>query len=109
MDVAQAPARALVFGASGYIGSNLVPYLARAGVPVRAAARSYEVLAARGWDGVELVQADALQPATLRAAVAGIDTAYYLVHSMAAGSAFTRLDLEAAANFAAAAAQAGVR
>ena len=109
MEVARAPARALVFGASGYIGSNLVPYLARAGVPVRAAARSYEVLAARGWQGVELVQADALQPATLRAALADIDTAYYLVHSMAAGNAFTRLDREAAANFAAAAADAGVR
>jgi uncharacterized protein YbjT (DUF2867 family) len=109
MEVAAAPARALVFGASGYIGSNLAPFLARAGVPVRAAARSFEVLAARGWDSVELVQADALQPETLRAAVAGIDTAYYLVHSMAAGSAFTRLDLEAAANFAAAAADAGVR
>ena len=38
-----------------------------------------------------------------------IGTAYYLVHSMAAGPDFGRLDLQAAEHFAAAAAQAGVR
>lgn len=101
--------RRLVFGASGYVGSNLVPYLVAAGVPVRAAARSREVLSARPWEGVDTVQADALQPATLPPALADIDTAYYLVHSMAAGKAFVALDLEAAANFADAAAAAGVR
>ncbi len=99
----------LVFGASGYIGTHLVPYLLAAGVPVRAAARSPEVLAARGWERVESVAADALKPETLAAALRGIDTAYYLVHSMAAGRNFGRIDLEAAANFAAAAAAAGVR
>ena len=46
--------------------------------------------------GVELVAADALKPETLAAAVAGIDVAWYLVHSMAAGKDFGRLDLEAA-------------
>jgi len=99
----------LVFGASGYIGTHLVPYLLAAGVPVRAAARSPEVLAARGWDGVEGVAADALKPETLGAALRGVDTAYYLVHSMAAGRNFGRIDLEAAANFASAAAASGVR
>jgi len=44
-----------------------------------------------------------------RRALAGVDTAYYIVHSMAAGKDFGRIDLEAAANFAAAAARAGVR
>lgn len=99
----------LVFGASGYIGTNLVPRLLREGVPVRAAARSLRVLEARGWAGAGLVQADALRPETLPAALAGVDTAYYLVHSMAAGRGFGALDLEAARNFAAAAAAAGVR
>jgi hypothetical protein len=55
----------LVFGASGYIGSNLVPYLRAAGLPVRAASRQLEVLRARSWENVELVEADALEPATL--------------------------------------------
>lgn len=99
----------LVFGASGYIGSNLVPALQSAGHRVRASARNAEVLAGRGWPGVEFVQADALDPASLGAALAGIDVAYYLVHSMAAGSDFDAIDRIAAENFARAAAAAGVR
>jgi len=99
----------LVFGASGYIGGNLVPGLLAADRRVRATARNVEVLEGRGWQGVELVRADALDPATLPAALAGVDVAYYLVHSMAAGRDFERLDREAAANFARAAAAAGVR
>ncbi len=99
----------LVFGASGYIGSHLVPRLVAHGVRVRAAARNRALLEARGWRDVELVAADALKPDTLPAALAGIDVAYYLVHSMAAGRAFGRLDIEAADNFARAAQAAGVR
>jgi uncharacterized protein YbjT (DUF2867 family) len=64
---------------------------------------------ARQWPGVELVGADALLPASLPAALISVDTAYYLVHSMAAGRDFGRLDLVAAKNFAVAAAAAGVR
>jgi uncharacterized protein YbjT (DUF2867 family) len=101
--------KALVFGASGYIGSHLVPALAARGWRVRAAARNLKVLEARGWAGVELASADALKPETLRGALAGIDVAYYLVHSMAAGPAFGQLDLAAADNFASAAAAAGVK
>ena len=99
----------LVFGASGYIGSNLVPALVAAGHRVRASARNVEVLEARGWDGVDLVQADALDVDSLRDALAGVDTAYYLVHSMAAGRDFAAIDRQAAGNFARAAADAGVR
>lgn len=99
----------LVFGATGYIGSHLVPRLLREGCQVRASGRNRKTLEARNWAGVELVEADALQPDTLPAALRGVDTAYYLVHSMASGSRFGDLDLEAAAHFAAAAAAAGVR
>lgn len=99
----------LVFGASGYVGTNLVPALLAAGHRVRAAARNRQVLEARDWPGVERVEADALQPQSLPAALAGVHTAYYLVHSMTAGRGFEQLDLRAAEHFAAAAAAAGVR
>ena len=76
--------KVLVFGASGYIGTNLIPKLQARSLPVRASARHIDVLEARGWQGVELVSADALKPESLKAALSGIDVAYYLVHSMAA-------------------------
>ena len=79
-----------VVGASGYIGTNLVPRLIERGASVRAVARSIEVLAARGWPGVELAAADVLVPETLDAALAGIDIAYYLVHCMRAGDEFEK-------------------
>ena len=99
----------LVFGASGYIGSNLVPFLVGNGRRVRASSRNVEVLEARDWSDVDLVSADALDPSSLDAALDGVDTAYYLVHSMAAGGHFPTLDAEAATNFAAAAGRQGVR
>jgi uncharacterized protein YbjT (DUF2867 family) len=99
----------LVLGASGYVGSSLVPFLVSRGTTVRAAARRRDVLEARAWRGVESVAADALDPGSLDRALAGVDVAYYLVHSMAAGAHFPQLDREAAANFRDAAARAGVR
>lgn len=101
--------RILVLGASGYIGSNLIPRLAAAGHTVRAAARRVEVLTARGWDGVDCVAADAFDEASLDAALRDIDVAYYLVHSMGGGGGFVERDKEAAANFRDAAARAGVK
>lgn len=99
----------LVFGASGYIGTHLVPKLLAAGRRVRASARNPEVLESRGWKAVECVPADALDRPSLDRALAGVDVAYYLVHSMAAGRDFAALDRAAAGNFAHAAAAAGVR
>lgn len=99
----------LVFGASGYVGTNLVEFLLAEGRAVRASSRSIEVLRGRGWTGAMLCQADALDPGSLDKALSGIDTAYYLVHSMAAGKSFPELDAKAARNFAAAAARHEVR
>ena len=99
----------LVFGASGYIGSNLVPKLLSRDIAVRAVSRQMQALKARHWKNVELVEADALEPDTLTQALLNVDTAYYLVHSMAAGRNFSSIDLKAAANFAMAAESAGVR
>lgn len=86
-----------------------MPRLRDSGYRVRAAARHRSVLEARNWEGVELAQADALQPDTLEAALADIDLAYYLVHSMASGRHFGQLDLTAAEHFARAAARCRVQ
>lgn len=99
----------LVFGASGYIGTNLVPFLQQQGRRVRATSRHSEVLEGRGWRDVDIRTADALDPGSLDAVLQDIDTAYYLVHSMAAGDAFPEIDVTAASNFAAAAARQKIR
>ena len=102
-------ARVLILGASGYIGAHLAPLLAQRGHHVRAAARRVESLEARDWADVEICRADALDRESLDTALADIDVAYYLVHSMAAGAAFADLDRRAAATFSDAAAATGVR
>ena len=99
----------LVFGASGYIGTNLVEFLLAEGRRVRASSRNVEVLRGRGWQDAELCAADALDPEQLDVALQNVDTAYYLVHSMAAGNAFPEIDALAARNFAAAAERQAVR
>ena len=99
----------LVLGASGYIGTHLVPRLAARGHRVRAASRRLDSLEARGWEDVEVVAADALDEESLAPALAGVETAFYLVHSMAAGADFAERDRRAASLFAAAAGRAGVR
>lgn len=101
-------ARVLVLGASGYIGSHLVPRLIEAGHAVRAAARRRESLEGRGWDAVELGAADALDPASLDQILDGIEAVYYLVHSMGSGGDFAHRDRDAARNVRNAAARAGV-
>ena len=100
--------KTLVLGASGYIGSHLVPALLAAGFGVRAAARRLDVLEGRQWAGVELAEADAFDSASLDRALEGIDVAYYLIHSMGSKGDFAKRDREAAASFAAACAGAGV-
>ena len=82
----------LVFGASGYIGTNLVEFLLAEDRHVRASSRNIEVLRGRNWPGVELRSADALNPEQLDDVLQGVDTAYYLVHSMAAGDGFPEID-----------------
>jgi uncharacterized protein YbjT (DUF2867 family) len=58
--------------------------------------------------GVEVVRGDVLDSESLPAALAGVETAYYLVHSMAAGAEFEEQDRRGARHFARAAADAGV-
>ena len=100
--------RTLVTGATGYIGGRLVPRLLAEGHHVRAMTRDAGRLRDVPWSAeVEVVQADALDPGSLRPALAGIDVAYYLIHSIDTG-AFEDTDRQAAQAFADAARDAGV-
>jgi uncharacterized protein YbjT (DUF2867 family) len=94
----------LVTGASGFIGRRLVPALLDIGHDVRAMTRR-----PGRYDGPGTpVGADVDQPETLPDALAGVDTAYYLIHSLDHRD-FARRDAAAAEAFGAAAAEAGVR
>jgi uncharacterized protein YbjT (DUF2867 family) len=99
----------LVTGATGYVGGRLVPRLLAAGRRVRCLVRDPARLQGREWlPHVEVVAGDVLAPAGLGEALAGVDTAFYLIHSMAGGSGFHERDVRAARAFARAAADAGV-
>lgn len=100
-----------VAGSTGYIGGLLCKHLRSEGEEVRALARRPEGAAGLTEAGCEVVKADVLKLPTLRPALEGADVAYYLVHSMGRGSDgdFAERDAQGARNFAAAAADAGVR
>ncbi|MEE8577449.1 MAG: NAD(P)H-binding protein, partial [candidate division Zixibacteria bacterium] len=90
----------LVAGASGYIGGRLVPELLARGYEVRVAVRGNADGYRLTWPDAEVVEADALNVEQLREALEGIDTAYYLIHSLQLGPTdFEAADMKAAANF----------
>ncbi|MFN2494611.1 MAG: SDR family oxidoreductase [Pseudonocardiaceae bacterium] len=95
-------------GASGYVGSRLVPRLLDAGHEVRCLARDPARLDAVPFRGqLEVVEGDVVSGAGLRAAVDGVDVVYYLVHSLSRRD-FRHADQTGAELVARAAAEAGV-
>lgn len=101
--------RVLVTGATGYIGGRLVPELLGSGYAVRVLVRDPERLQGRAWaDQVEVATGDVFAPETLSAAMAGVQAAYYLIHSMSGAADFEERDKRAARNFAQAAQQTDV-
>jgi uncharacterized protein YbjT (DUF2867 family) len=105
------PKNILVMGATGYIGSRLVPRLLEEGYSVRCLVRDPAKLSRYAWvDDVEVVSGDALDIESLPSAMEGVDVVYYLIHSMGgrAGSDFAATDRRAASNVALVAAEKGV-
>jgi uncharacterized protein YbjT (DUF2867 family) len=99
----------LLTGGTGYIGGRLLPLLEQRGCRLRCVCRQPERLRSRVAATTEVVQGDVMDPESLRLAMFGVDTAYYLVHSLGTKQDFEREDRQAAANFGAAARQAGVQ
>lgn len=99
----------LLTGASGYVGGRLLFALEQAGFHIRCIARNPDNLKPRVAETTEVVAGNVLEIDSLRPALAGIDIAYYLVHSMGASSDFEETDRKGAENFATAAKEAGIQ
>ena len=99
----------LLTGASGFVGSRLLPGLLADGHTVRALTRDPGRLAT---SNAKVVRGDAITGEGLERALRAVEVAYYLIHSMEpsqGGAGFAERERVAASNFAAAASAAGVR
>ncbi|WDI44461.1 NAD(P)H-binding protein [Bremerella sp. P1] len=97
----------LVTGATGYVGSRLVPRI----LPhykVRCLVRDPSRLDKAIRDQVEVAQGDVMHSHSLQECLQGVDVAFYLIHGMGYGDDFQKKDRIAAENFVAAAKEAGV-
>lgn len=101
--------KALVTGATGFVGSHLVEALNRAGHAVTALVRNPAKAAALHWPGVTLARGDLHSPAALEAASAGQDVIFHVAGAVAARSEaeYMAANREGTANVLAAAAATG--
>jgi uncharacterized protein YbjT (DUF2867 family) len=100
----------LVTGGTGFVGSHVVHALRAREVPVRALVRERRRAGRLAAWGVELVEGDVTDPASLRAACAGADAVVHLVAIIKGSRAdFERVMAQGTRNVVAAAQEAGVR
>lgn len=100
----------LVTGATGYVGTRLVPHLLTHGYRVRCLARDPQKLRLRPWfNQVEVVRGDVLNASSLPPALEGVQAAFYLVHNMSSGPNYREHEKTGTQNFGAAAKAAGVQ
>lgn len=101
----------LLTGSSGYIGGRLLSKLEDRGAFVRCLARKPQFIRNRLGKNTEVAKGDVLDKETLRDAFKGVDTAYYMVHSMGSKGPgdFSERDRLGAENFSQAARESGVR
>ncbi len=102
--------KVLVTGATGYIGGQLVPSLLARGYQVRVMVRAPSPEYRERWDKAEIVVAEALDDRQVDSAMEGIDTAYFLIHSLLLGpDKLESTEISMAINFRKAAEKRGVR
>ena len=101
--------KALVTGATGFVGSHLVEALRRSGAEVTALARSPDKAAALTAQGVRVVRGDLHDQAALQDAAQGQDVLYHVAGVVAARdeAGFLRANCEGTANVVAAAERGG--
>jgi uncharacterized protein YbjT (DUF2867 family) len=110
----QAPSRSgariqqvLLTGATGFIGRNLHPVLRRLGYRVISGSRNPE-RAREALPGHDFRRLEVTDAASVEAALAGCQAAFYLVHGMAGGAGYAEVERQSALIFRNAAERAGV-
>ena len=99
----------LITGASGYVGGRLVRTLVDENLDVRILVRDRNKVKGQPWaSAVEISEGSADNRSDLDAALTGIHTAYYLLHSINLGANFHEIEAKMAHDFAEAAKAAGV-
>lgn len=99
----------LLTGASGYVGGKLLTRLERDGTRARCFVRNPAEFKRLVAATTEVVAGDVMQRPSLQAAMKGVTTAYYLIHSMEGSESFENADRQAALNFGEAARDAGIQ
>lgn len=109
------PPRVLLTGATGFIGGRLLKWFSSRHIRVRCLVRSARAFSSSRLynTAVQAMTGDLLKPETLGPVMEGIDTAFYLVHSMGGRSMFRykdylEKDIQAARNFVKTAEEAGL-
>lgn len=104
------PREILVTGATGYIGRKLKHrLLERNDLRLRLLVRDPARISAAARQECTIIKGDTFDPVALEEAVAGVDTAFYLIHSMGSGGDYAAKDRSSAQNFRRACENAGVK
>ncbi len=102
--------KVLVTGANGYIGRRLKhALLSERDTAVRILVRNKKSVSPSVAKRVEVFEGNTFDIDSLDKALEGIDTAYYLIHSMGSGENYRELDRKSAENFRDAAIRQGVK